>query len=184
MIFLRVVPEMPLNSFSAAHAASMDDRAIISRARARRHWVARTGLILGATGLLLMALVTWRRDAESVALSMRITQRGVTALQAHLDATGLLPSELPSVDPTRYVYATYADRFYAQRTSRPVIIAASAPLSLILRSNGRCVIIYENGKVHAEWLTLAQFGNAFDAQLADAAAFERQRQGRIPQLPP
>jgi hypothetical protein len=183
MLISRLVPELPVNGSQYTTFESANDRVSASRVRARRQWILRTGLLLGLTGLSLTLLVLWRRDPDTVALLTRANQKCATAIQAHLDSTGLLPASLPDAENSYCYYASYANRFYAQRTSRPVIIAATAPISLILHSDGRCVIIFERGRVRSEWMTAVQFSDAYQAQIQDQARFEHDQRDRIPKLP-
>jgi hypothetical protein len=95
-----------------------------------------------------------------------------------------LPANLSAPEPNGPGYiVSYADRFYAQQVKDPVILAASPVLPLILHSNGRSVVIYQGGKVRAEWMTVAAFIDAYRAQMQRQEDFERQRRAVVPQLP-
>jgi hypothetical protein len=149
MLFEHAVPDLPkaVSRTPAALQATLADRVSASKTRARRRWAARSILMLTITGVLLIFLVIWRRDTYFMEEAMRSARESADAANAHLARTGLLPAALPSHSPAME-YASYADRFYAQQVSRPVIIASSPLLVLKLRSSGRCVIIHESGKVH------------------------------------
>jgi hypothetical protein len=180
-----IVPEVPLRArgFSIAWQCELDDRILANKTRARRRWVLRTGLVLGITSLLLIGLLAWRQDAVALLEHNWTAQRSCEAVQAHLDRTGLLAAALPSGTSPGFMYASYADRFYAQRAARPFIIAASPEAALNLRPHGRSVIVYENGKVHVEWMTVGAFADACLAQTRDAEAFERHRLAQPVVLP-
>ena len=160
---------------SALWSLGLTERAVVSRAQARRRWAVRTGLLLGITSVLLIILVLWRRDVVAMQDTARTAGRSCEALQAGLDSSGLLPVALPAFTPREYAYLSYADRFYAQHTSRPTIIAASPEVTLKLRPNGRSVIVYQSGKVHVEWMTAGAFAEAWTAQTRDAEQFDYQR---------
>lgn len=183
MLIARVVPDLPLNVPRSTSVTSMDDRVSASKAKARRQWVARTALMLGATGVLLAIMVVWRRDTDTIAAKNRATDRSTQAIQAYIQQTGLLPAVLPPDERNTLGYGSYADRYYAQNGSDPVIMAWSSPVSLLLRSDGRSVIVYERGKVRTEWMTEAQFSAAWSAQTRREQEFERQRRAEVPQLP-
>ncbi|MEP0844703.1 MAG: hypothetical protein HRF43_18550 [Phycisphaerae bacterium] len=185
MLISRVVPELPLNGsrYAPLGAENMDERIFASRVRARRRWIVRTGSLLLVSGVLLALLVVWRRDTQTIAVLMRMTRGSAAGVQAHLDRTGLLPPALPGDEANNFIYASYADRFYAQHANRPVIIAATRSIGLLLRPNGRCVITLEGDKVRSEWMTDTAFSAAYKAQLHRAAQFEQERSSRPPQLP-
>lgn len=185
MTTARVIPEVPPTSVRCPELfpASLADQVLATKLRARRRWAARTALCLGLTGVLLVLMLVWKRDTAVQSGWMRSADRSAAALQAHLDQTGLLPATLPQTDSRAFNYASYYDRYYAQRVSRPVIIALSPALSLNLWADGRSVILYENGKVCAQWMTIAEFNAAYFGQIRDQERFEKERLNRAPLLP-
>jgi hypothetical protein len=139
--------------------------------------------MLGLTGIVLTLLVIWRRDTVAFQELTWKTQETCKAIQAHLDKLGLLPPDLPPGAPSGFTYLSYADRFYAQHESHPVILAHSQQVALKLRSNGHAVIMYDQGKVYQGWMTADAFAEAWEAQTRDAEQFEQQRRARPLQLP-
>ena len=165
-------------------SAGLTDPILATRARARRRWAARTTVVLSLTGILLVLTVVWRRDTDTRNSWLRFAHRSAVAVQAQLDQTGLLPADLPPAGGSySFHYASYYDRFYAQRVSRPVLIAISPVVPLTFRSDGRSVLIYENGKVRAAWMTIAEFTAAYISQLADQDRFEQERLAEVPYIP-
>lgn len=131
-----------------------------------------------------MALAAWKRDNRVVGLLIQEMQPSARELQAVLDRTGSLPAapELPS--QTRYL--DHAERFYAQRAERPVIIAfrpAGYAEELYLHRNGRTAIILDQGRIHVEWLKENAFREFLEAQEADMRSFEKELLRRPLDLP-
>ncbi len=163
---------------------SVEERVVESKVRARRHQVIRTGLLLGLTAVMLFVFISWRTDRMREAAAVRSTDIPVQALQKTIDELGRLPATLTGAQrgPLQS-YASDADRFYAMHADGPVIIGTTSAVSLILHHNGRCVIIYDKGKVHAEWMSHGEYNDAAQRQVDAMKAFEEQRQARPPQLP-
>ena len=164
---------------------SVDERIVESKVRARRRQVFRTIILLGLSAAMLCGFVIWRRDSLLVKSALENAEKEpVSALQAKIDALGLLPASIPETHRgSLQSYAGDADRFYAMNADEPVIVGVSSPVTLILRPNGRYVIIYDKGKVHAEWLSLRDYDKAVEAQMARMKLFEDKRQARPPVLP-
>ncbi len=184
MIPVYVIPEMPSNAPrpQAYRHGSLSDPILATRSRARRRWAARTAVLLVVSGIALILMVLWRRDVTTKNSWLRSAERSATAIQAHFDETGLLPAALPEAS-LKYQYASYYDRFYAERVSRPVIIAISPVVSLNLLPDGRSVIIFENGKLRSAWMTTGKFHHVYMAQIRDQDRFEQERRAQLPQLP-
>lgn len=184
VMIAQMIPEMPAGGSSTSLPASLVERVTASKMRARRRWAVRTGMLLLVSGILLATLVIWQRDSETRSAWLRTTSRSAAAIQAHFDQTGYLPANLPYASEfVPMTYASYADRFYAVNASRPVIIAMSGSLPLVLQPDGRTVIIFENGTVRTEWMSTGAFTTAYLEQLRDAEQFEHERRSRVPQLP-
>lgn len=185
MLISNVVPELPINGprYSPFGAENMDDRVSAIRVRARRQRIMRTAALLLITGALLALTVIWRRDTQTISLIMRTTQSTATAIQAHVDRTGLLPATVPGPETQAYSYASYPVRFYAEHSGERVILANTAPIPLLLHPNGRAAIIYEKGRVRTEWMGATEFSEAYKAQIRNNAEFERQHSSRPPVLP-
>lgn len=166
--------------------ARVDERLLARRARARRRRTIRTALMLLITAAILCIFVTWRRDKTAVAAQLWSLERPVVAIQAKIDAYNVIPP--PSGELERGYYASDAERFYAMNTSEPVIIYFSPRIHLMLRQNGRAVIISEKGeehiKVRAEWLTATEFLRAWLKQEKGRKAFEEKIRSRPVNLPP
>jgi hypothetical protein len=185
MVVLHAVPDLPLRDrdLSAVLSPGLVDRVLASKAQARRRWAARTGLLLSLTGVLLLILFIWQRDVVTIRDLTWSAEQSCRAIQGNLNDVGLLPAALPAAKPYNFAYLSYADRFYAQHVSHPVIVAVSPEVPLKLHSNGRSVIILDNGRVHVEWMAAGDFAKAWLAQTADAEQFEQQRRVRAVELP-
>ncbi len=165
-------------------ATPVGAKLLANRARQRRQWVFRSTAMLAGIAILLSFLVTWRRDEMAADESLRLLAAPVAQLQAHLDAWGHLPAEIP--EPARgsvELLLSAADRYYADQTSDMVLIGHTPPVMLHLKENGRGVILYQQGKVRAEWMTTAEFRDRSARQMARMRAFEQERRARPPELP-
>lgn len=160
---------------------SRDERVLAARARARRRWVIRTALLLLLTAATLVILVMLRRDRMAMAEQLGRLELARSALQEKIKTFGTLPSAVPELK--HCYYASNEERFYAMNTQEPVIIAYTPMVPLLLRSNGRAVLIAENGKVHAEWRPESEFRSAWWSQQERIAAFEEKLRARPPELP-
>lgn len=171
----------------ARPVVSIEQRAVQSKARARQRQLLRTLLALTVTAIGLFAVVTWQRDSINLEIREKLMQPPMLELQARLDELGFLPASPPAVGPDEESplasYAGYSERFYAVRTGGPAIIAVSHPLTLILRSNGRYVIVYQDGKLHTEWMTERELRTAMAEQLERIKQFEAELHSRPPDLP-
>lgn len=163
---------------------SVEERIVESKARARRRWIIRTALLLLTTSAMLFGLVTWRRDSMRITGSLQAIERPIAALQIKIDQLGRLPAILPEFEGSLIEsYAGAADRFYAINSSKPSIVAVSGRIPVILGEDGRCVIIYDRGKVYSEWMKQGRFEAAMQSQWDLIQAFEQQRRSRPPALP-
>lgn len=155
---------------ASACMASVTERVATARARQRRRWVLRSLLMTSVTAMLLCVLVAWKRDRMTSEASLRGLQRPVAELQASIDKLSYIPVQLPQL-------AYRADdelRHYAMRTDSPVILAASDPIRLLLAEDGSCVVLYERGKVRAEWMTLTELRSAWRAEHQRLEAYHQQ----------
>lgn len=160
---------------AAVWASGFIDRVVAGKTRARRRWAVRTGLILGASGVLLFGLLVWRYDTSELNSSLWNAERLAESIQTHLDRTGLLPGALPADLASGFAYASYADRFYAERADRPCIVATSPHVALSLRPNGCSAIVYTHGQVQVQWMTNAELVAAYATQQREAEEFDRRR---------
>jgi hypothetical protein len=160
----------------------MSERPLGSKISARRRWAIRTTLMLFLTAVVLCLLVIWVRDRNTVSASLRVLDPPIKALRDRVSALGVLPAVLPESKLQLY-YASPAERFYAMNSREPVIIAATLKISLLLRENGRCVIIYEKGAVHSEWIPESRFLSQWDEQRKRIEDFQAKIRSRPPELP-
>ncbi len=158
-----------------------DERLLAGRARARRRWAIRTSLILLLTAATLCIFVTWRRDRMTVAWRLLSLKPAVATLQQRIDKFGMLPSVVPGLE--KCYYASDSERFYAMNAAEPVIIAYQPRTHLMLRDNGRAVIIYEGGTVRQEWLPETGFRGTWRQQQERMKIFEEKMRSRPPELP-
>jgi hypothetical protein len=171
----------------ARPTVSIEQRAVESKVRARQRQLLRTLLALTAAAIGLFTFVTWRRDTINLEVRARAVQAPMLELQARFDELGFLPSAPPPVEPDEESplasYAGYAERFFAVRTGGPAIIAVSHPITLILRSNGRYAIIYQDGKLHSQFMTDRELRTAMADQLERMKKFEAEVHAAPPALP-
>lgn len=186
MLLARAIPDLPIGA-SRAHplaGMSMDERVVASRARARRQWVFRSLLLLSVTAGALILMIIWKRDESVIRMLLRSLEKPAEAMQVHVNRIGLLPATLPEADKVNIAYyASYADRFYAQQADQPVIVAAGPTVRLALQTDGRCVILYDQGRISTAWMSLKEFHSRMVAQMQASEAFERQRRASPPELP-
>jgi hypothetical protein len=186
------MPVHPLHadSYSSNYSSPSIARLVEQQVRARRRWVFRSLALLTLTSVGLFLTVIWQRDrldAENAVQRMGRSgdvTRPVGQLEAAIKNLGLLPAVLPQQEESgRFTYASYQERFFAIRTGGPAIIAASTEVRLILRPNGRAVIVYDHGKVRSEWLTSSEFNRKVNEQNDRIAAFETELRARPLELP-
>lgn len=185
MVVLHAVPESQLKpgSCSATGSPGLADRVWVSKAQARRRWAVRSGLLLSLTGAVIILLVVWRRDTVAMQDVTSTAERVCSSIQDSLKKDGLLPSVLPAGKAPGFEYLPYADRFYAQHATHPVILAVSPSVALKLRSDRRCVVFYDKGKVYPQWMTAVAYAQARQAQTLEARMFEQQRSTAPSDLP-
>lgn len=163
---------------------SPQQRALIRQMQSRKQWVFRMVAVLTVIAVCLCFLVMLRRDQLTVTLQVHELEKPVAALQARIDELGRLPAYVSELDKSKLgFYVSDSDRDYAIQASGQVIIAAKLPIELLLSENGRAVVIYENGKVKATWMTVSQYDEASAGQEVAVKEFEKQRKLRLPVLP-
>ncbi len=159
-------------------------RLVESRIRARQQKILRTALLLLFSAALICVLVVYRSDSARLAISQRNLDGTVRALQSRIDELGWLPGTLTEEEAKGIQsYAGYADRSYAHRSGQPVIIAVSYHVSLLLRPNGRHVVIYDLGRLRTQWMTDSEFAAAVREQADQMRAYEQRLRNRPPELP-
>ena len=164
--------------------ASVEERVVESKVVARRRQVLRTGLLLLTTSVMLCGFITWRRDCLRIDISRQAMERPLSALQKRIDELGRLPAVVPEFEDSLIEsYASSADRFYAMNSSKPTIVAISNLVPVFMGQDGRCVIIYDQGKVYSEWMPRRRFETAMEVQWAATRAFEKMQHDRPPVLP-
>jgi len=165
--------------------ASVEERVVESKVHARRQRIIRSALLLLTTSAMLCGFVTWRRDCFRIDLSLQSIERGpMIALQKKIDELGQIPAVVPGLEESLIEsYAGTADRFYAMNSSKPTIVGVSSLIPVFMGQDGRCVIIYDQGKVYTEWMPRRKFEAAMQAQWDAIKAFEQQRRNHPPELP-
>ncbi len=187
MIASQVIQGVPLGGSrpSSLVEDDLDNYIHVRRARSHRRWVIRASLSLVLTAAILCIVVIVRRDQMTVTTDMAALANAQKALQVKIDAWGRLPAAravLPEL-PKGHFYIDDSERFYAMHATEPVIVAAAPQTLLTLRSDGHCVIIYEQQKVRTEWMTRADFVAARRTQLNRLKAFRALRRSIPPDLP-
>jgi hypothetical protein len=160
----------------------MPERAVGSKFNARRRRVIRSTATLLFTAVVLCLFVIWGRDRSTSAAVLKSVDPAVNDLRQRMRTLGALPASLPELG-IKLPYASNAERFYAMNSKDPVIIAYTSPVNLLLRQNGRAVIVYQNGKIWSEWLSEGEFLKRLQAQQKSMEAFEASVRSRPPELP-
>jgi hypothetical protein len=162
----------------------IDQRVTRSKARTRKHSILRTALLLLVTALVICFSLIWRAETARVRAIQASLDAPISAIQARFDELGFLPATLDAQSLRTFEsYAGYSDRFYAINSGEPAIIATTGSVPLLLRPNGRYVVVFHHGKLHTEWLTTAQYRDAMQNQLDSMHAFEERLRSRPPELP-
>lgn len=183
MLTVHGTSSRPESLASGADAPSVP-RVPSSRLRARRRWVAWTGTTLILSSLLVFLFVIWRRDNTTREDRVRAMQPLVTALQARVGELGRLPASVPEMQNVVGLrYASAQERFYAQHTDTPVLIASGLEGHLILGGDGAAVIVYEAGTLRAMWMSQRELDRKLEAQREALRAFERDLRETVPDLP-
>jgi hypothetical protein len=179
-MILSMVP----SSFVGTGDLERDLMIAASKAQARRRWVLRTSLMLVFSAAVLAGLIVERRDRWMIQEVTRAMTPAVTALQASTNDLGQLPASVPDVPlRIRLAYASNLAREYARATGGPVIIANTPVRDLVFRRDGKGVIIYENGKIHAQWISAVDFLGQWKRQEALIRAWDEGRRLTPPVLP-
>jgi hypothetical protein len=162
---------------------SVEERVVESKVRARRRRIVRSVLLLLTTSVMLCGFVFWQRDSTLITKSLQAIDPSMSELQKKIDLLGRLPAVMPGPDGVMESYSSSADRFYAMNSGKPTIVAVSSLVPIVLGQDGRCVIIYDQGKVYSEWMSQRRFEAAMQTQWAATKAFEKERHDRPPVLP-
>lgn len=160
------------------------------RARERKSWIARTATSLMLFSLVLFAFIAVRRDRFHQSTQMDCLSAYVTVLNATLGRTGYLPADWNVQDVPRQKlsidaiqYADDVTRNLALRRDEPTLIAWAPLLVMVFESDGRSVAVFEDGKVHVQWMKETDF-QAWqaeqDAAIRDAMEELEQRPVRLP----
>lgn len=186
MMSVTSVSEMPMGPPGSlpGTGASVDQRALESKARARRRWVVRTGSVLVVGTVTLCLVVVWQRDQITVTAKLKEMQLVVADLQGQIDKFGRLPAVAPDLAHGGFeYYASDADRYYASQSTDPIIIAATPQVPLLLKEGGRGVIIYHQGSVEARWVPGSELRRTLAEQDEKIREFEKRRRQAMPDLP-
>ncbi len=180
---MQMTQPLPLGTVGRQMPGGIDQRVEESRARARRRWIFRTSAFLFLTSILLVLLVLWRRDSMQVQVATSSMYRPCKAIQARVNELGVLPAVVEEDLGRGVLYAGDTERFYAVNAGRPAIVAAGPIIDLILHRNGRCVILYDQGRLSVRWMTTPEYAQAVERQRHDMQAFYDARRARPPQVP-
>lgn len=174
--------ENPTSERPFSRASAVQSNAPVLQAR--RRWVFRSTALLTLAAVALCFFVAWRRDVTTIQGHLDIVSKVVAELQEQTKAFGRLPAELPHAGEERFrYYASDADRYFAAQSQEPVIIAATVPIELVLLTQGRVVIIYDRGRVSAQWLTESEYESMWADQQRAIEEFERKRKAQPIRLP-
>jgi len=167
-----MVDELPRSTGSAA--ARFSDRSEIARRRLRRGV-----LLLFAAAVVLCAVVVWQRDARQIEDTRQLIDRRMGPVARYLAEHGTLPYDFPkNADQdlqgktTGFTYLEPDVIRWAMTAGQPVVIGYGHVRGLIARPDGHAVMVYDHGKLRAEWLT--------QSQLQDRLAKQRQAAGLKP----
>jgi hypothetical protein len=138
--------------------------------------------MLSLTAVVLCLFVIWGRDRSTTSSVLKSLDPAIKDLRERMRSLGMLPASLPELG-IRVAYASNAERFYAMNSTDAVIIGYTAPVNLLLRQNGRGVIVYQKGKVWSEWVPEGEFLRRLQAQQKNMEAFEASVRARPPELP-
>jgi hypothetical protein len=162
----------------------MEERASLLRRMARRRWVFRMTILLALTAVALCFFVAWKRDQTVIDARLQLLAGPMAQLQDQVNQLGWLPAQSPELGNEAFTYyVTDAVRHYVYQTSDPVIVAVTVPVQLVLKADGRAVIIYHKKKLEAKWLSVTRFEKAWDQQEKQIKEFEQQRQAQPIDLP-
>jgi len=154
-----------------------------TRTRARRRWILRSFLLLLLSAAVLILLVILQRDQATVDTTLRATSLEVRGLQAAVDELNQLPAFWTRQSAIALYYLGDEVRAFARRTDKPVIVAHSGEIPLILRKNGVVVILCERNKLRSEWWSLGEFLGRLRAQQQRIESLEQEIRSQPPVLP-
>ena len=163
--------------------ASVDERVVEIKTRARQQRILRTTLLLLGSALLICVLVLLRTDTQRHNLAADSLEAPMRALQARINALGFLPATIDedSIKGLNYL-TSMADRFYAMHADK-AIIGSSDKVSMYLRPSGRFVVWYDHGKLFTQWMNMAEYDSALRTQHDQMRAMEDRMRSRPPELP-
>lgn len=165
--------------------AMVDQLVLASKAKARRRWMIRSGLMLTVTAVIGFAVVVMDRNNRTRQSFLDQIKVPAAALESSLAMLGDLPAVIPQhahVDILRYD-APDSLRAYATSTTEPTIIGYTAPITLIIQPAGRAVLLYHAGKIERRWMNERDFRLAIIAQHERLEAYDSERSARPPNLP-
>ncbi len=152
-----------------AHASTLGV-ASADRAKARRR-LGRTIAPLFIAAVALCAVVVWHRDETHIAKALERLKPYRATLQEHLDGTGSLPPRFPNGSDHDAESVTPGFRYlepeiiaWANSAGRPVIVGLGSANGLIVRANGRAVMICDGDHVRVEWRAGHQLGPLLEQQ--------------------
>ncbi len=150
----------------------------------RRRWVFRSTVTLAMTAVVLCFFVAWRRDQNVIHNRIDALKAVVTELQSQVDSLGRLPADPPESSRLAFsYYVSDVERYYAPHAAEPMIIAATDPITMLFKSDGLAVIVYDKGKVSAAWMLNSEYENAREKQRERIDSFDKERMERPIVLP-
>jgi len=159
------------------------------KTRVKRWWAVRSSSMLILAAVILCLFVIWNRDRNVVEQYLRFLDPVVKDLQAKTTALGVVPAGIPDPQSSRKTIYTFEYRFgpeerhYASNSSDPVIIAYTPMIPQLLHRRGRCVIIHEQGRIRAAWMTAGEFDKQWKQQQERLAEFQAKMRARPVELP-
>ena len=160
---------------------SQEARTSTEAASRRRSRIVRSAVLLlvGLVALCLVILVI--RDVRHKTRALDLTRWHADTIARRIGSQGALPRNLnPEVDETvssgelRLYWPPSQDVPVLRAYPKPIIVAWSAVIGQVFRTNGRAVVFFEDGRCEVQWLGTG----AFDRQYEEQQAFiEQARRG-------
>lgn len=163
----------PLPSAGAATSARRE------RSRRVRSRLARSLVLLIIAAVVLCVLVVWQRDNRHVDAARRRISASFAPVARYLDDHGTLPIDFPYETGDQVPRTTEAFTYvepemirWAVHSAEPVVIGYGRWQGLIASPDGHAVMMYQNGRLWADWFTPDQLNDRLAQQrtLAKAAS--------------
>ena len=147
----------------------------------RRSRIVRSAVLL-FVGLVALCLVTLvMRDVRHKTRALGLARWHADTISGRIGSQGVLPRNLSleveeeaSSGKLRLYWPPSQDVPAMRACPKPVIVSWSAVIEQVLRTNGRAVVFFEDGRCEVQWLGTG----AFDRQYEEQQAFiEQARRG-------